>query len=95
MIELIVSLVGIAGLTLTALLLAREPDARIRLVVLMGAPAGFVLACLIALLAGKSVIVALATATLGAATLALVLLGQWLLIRWIGNRQQPTGNRTQ
>lgn len=95
MIETVVLLLGIAGLALTALLLAREPDVRIRIVALIGAPAGFVLAFLIALLAGKSAIVALAIATLGAATLALVLIGQWLLIRWIGNRQQATGNGKQ
>jgi hypothetical protein len=93
MIALVVLLLGVAGLALTAALLAREPDTRIRVAAVAGAGAGFLLALFIALLAGKSLLVAVATATLGAAVLALVFIGQWLLIRWIGTRQQATGNR--
>ena len=91
--EIVVLLVGVAGLALAARLLAQEPDGRVRITSLIGAAAGFLLAFLIALIADKGVIVAVAIATVGAATLALVLIGQWLLIRWIGNRQQATGNR--
>jgi hypothetical protein len=83
MIEIFVLLLGVAGLALTALLLVREPERRIRVAAFVGASAAFLLALLIALLAGKTALVAVATATLGAATLALVLIGQWLLIRLV------------
>ncbi len=93
MIEILVLLLGVAGLVLTASLLAREPDMRVRVAALLGAAAGLLVALLMALIAGKSVLVAVATATLGAATLALVLIGQWVLIRWVSNRRPATGTR--
>ncbi len=86
-------LLGVAGLALTASLLVREPDMRVRVAASLGAAAGLLVALLMALIAGKSVLVAVATATLGAATLALVLIGQWVLIRWVSNRRPATGTR--
>ena len=83
----VVLVVGLAGLALVALLLVREPDARIRNATVAGTIGGFVVACGIALAAGKSLLVATATGALSAAALALVLLGQWRLIRALFARQ--------
>jgi hypothetical protein len=79
--ELVVLLLGVAGMLLAGMLLAREDDARVRVAAVIGAAAGFLLALVLALLAGKGAFVAVAVATLGAATLSLVLVGQWRLIR--------------
>ena len=84
---LVLLILGAAGLVLTTLLLVRETDMRIRLVAVAGAIGGFLLALLLALAAGKSGLEALATAALGAAVLALVLVGQWRLFRGLVARQ--------
>ena len=83
----IVLVVGLVGLALVALLLVREPDARVRRAAIAGTIAGFLIAWAIALAAGKSLLVATATGALSAAALALVLIGQWLLIRALFARQ--------
>ena len=84
---LVVLAVGVLGLALLALLLAREPDRRVRLTTIAGAVGGFLLALLLALAAGTDGLAALATATLGAAVLALVLIVQWRLFRALFARQ--------
>ena len=86
-VALVVLILGLVGLVLTAVLLMREPDGRIRLAAGGGAIAGFLLALLLALAAGISALGALATASLSAAVLALVLVGQWRLVRSLFARQ--------
>ena len=80
-------IVGLVGLALVALLLVREPDMRIRLAALAGAVGGFALALLLALAFGQDGLEAVATATLGAAVLALALILQWRFIRTLFARQ--------
>ncbi len=77
----IVLVAGLIGLALAAWLVAREPDRRVRVAAIGGAAGGFLIALLLALLLGTSALGALATAVLGAAVLALALVGQWRLIR--------------
>ena len=77
----VVLVIGVAGLALVAALLAREPDRRVRRAAILGTVAGLLTACGIALAAGKGALVATATGAISAAALALVLLGQWRLIR--------------
>ena len=84
---LVVLILGLVGLVLTAVLLVREPDVRIRLAAGGGAIGGFLLALLLALAAGISALGALATASLSAAVLALVLVGQWRFVRSLFARQ--------
>lgn len=74
---------GVIGLALAALLLRSEPRGN-RIAVLVGAAGGFLLALLLALALGVSALGALATATLGAAALALVVTGQLRLFRNVG-----------
>jgi len=73
--------VGLLGLALAAWLLAHEPEARIRVAGAAGAAGGFLAALLLAMAAGIGALAAFATATLGAAVLALMLLGQWRFFR--------------
>jgi len=73
--------IGLLGLALAAWLLVREPDTRVRVAGLAGAALGFLAALLLAIAAGTGALAALATATLGAAVLALMLLGQWRFFR--------------
>ena len=84
---LVVLGVGVVGLGLLALLLTREPDRRIRLTTIGGAVGGFLLALVLAFAAGTDGLAALATATLGAAVLALALIAQWRLFRSLFARQ--------
>lgn len=84
---LVVLVIGLLGLALVGLLLAREPDGRVRVAGLGGVGGGFLLAFMIALAAGKGALAALAVGVLGAAVLALVLLGQWRLVRSLFARQ--------
>ena len=86
-VALVVLILGLVGLVLTAVLLMQEPDVRIRLAAGGGAIVGFLLALLLALAAGISALGALATASLSAAVLALVLVGQWRLVRSLFARQ--------
>jgi hypothetical protein len=78
-----VLLIGALGLALAAFLLRGEPSGRNRTAVLAGAAGGFLLALLLALALGTGPLGALATATLGAAVLALVLAAQLRLFRRI------------
>ncbi len=84
---LVVLILGVAGLALLALLLRHETDGRIRLAAIGGAAGGFLVALLLALAAGTGGLGALATATLGAAVLALALVAQWRLFRSLFARQ--------
>ena len=77
----VVLVIGLAGLALTAWLLIREPDMRVKITSVVGAAGAFLLALLVALATGTYGLAAVATATLGAAVLALVLIGQWRFIR--------------
>ncbi|MGD9892688.1 MAG: hypothetical protein AB7U18_15495 [Dehalococcoidia bacterium] len=77
----VVLIVGVLGLALAVFLLLREPDGRIRLAALVGAAGGFLLALLFALAFGQGGLEAVATATLGAAVLALALVVQWRFFR--------------
>jgi hypothetical protein len=74
-------IVGVLLLAVVALLLRGEPDARVRVAAATGAAIGFVLAFLIAVLFGKGVLAGAATGALGGAALALVLIGQWRMLR--------------
>lgn len=77
----VVLIIGLVGLALAVFLLLRDPDGRIRLAALAGAAGGFLLALLLALAFGQNGLEALATATLGAAVLALALIVQWRFFR--------------
>jgi hypothetical protein len=77
----VVLIIGLVGLALAVYLLVREPDTRIRLAALAGAVGGFLLALLMALAFGQGGLEALATATVGAAVLALALIVQWRFFR--------------
>jgi hypothetical protein len=78
--ESVVLVVGLIGLALAGRLLLAEPDRRVRLLTAGGAVAGFAVAFAIALATGRGALVGVALGALGAAVLALALLGQWLLI---------------
>ena len=79
----VVLIIGLVGLALAAWLLIREPDRRVRITSVVGAAGAFLCALLLALATGTGGLAAVATATLGAAVLALVLIGQWRFIRSI------------
>ena len=83
---IVVLVLGVVGLAAVALLLAREPDARVRLAATMGAAGGLLIAVLIALAAGKGALAAAATGAISAAALALALIGQWRLFRLLVER---------
>ena len=83
---IVVLVLGVVGLAAVALLLAREPDARVRLATTMGAAGGLLIAVLIALAAGKGALAAAATGAISAAALALALIGQWRLFRLLVER---------
>lgn len=77
----VVLVIGLVGLALTALLILKEPDGKIRVAVATGAVGGFLIALLLAVALGRGTLEALATATLGAAVLALALVAQWRFFR--------------
>lgn len=77
----VVLIIGMIGLALTALLLIREPDIKIRIATIAGAVLAFLLAWLLAVAFGQGPLEAIATATLGAAVLAFVLIAQWRFFR--------------
>lgn len=78
---LVTLLIGVAGLLLTARLVVREPDRRIRVAAPAGAVGGFLLAFLVTLALGKGMGAAIAVGVLGGAILPLALIGQWRLLR--------------
>jgi hypothetical protein len=77
----VVLVIGLLGLALTALLIVKEPDAKIRVAMAAGAIGGFVIALLLAAALGRGTLEVLATATLSGAVLALALIGQWRFFR--------------
>jgi hypothetical protein len=79
----IVIAIALALLGIDALLYAQEPARSVRVAALAGGVGGFLAAFVVALLATESALVAFAIALLGAAVLALVLLGQMRLVRAI------------
>ena len=85
--ETAVLAIGALGLALAALLLRGEPRNN-RIAVLVGAAGGFLLALLLALALGVGALGALATATLGAAALSLVVAAQLRLFRGVGKRAE-------
>lgn len=83
----IVLVLGVVGLALVGLLLAREADTRVRVAATAGAAGGFLGALMVALALGTETLPAVATATLGAAVLSLALVAQWRLFRSLFARQ--------
>jgi hypothetical protein len=83
----VVLVLGVAGLVLTALMLRGEPERSVRLATVLAAVGGFVVALLLALALDTGGLAAVATATLGAAVLALALISQWRLFRSLIARQ--------
>lgn len=79
--------VGTLGLVLTAMLLARDHDRRIRLTGAVGAMLGFLLAFTVALALEKDGLTSLAIASIGGSVLALALIGQWRLFRLLFAKQ--------
>jgi hypothetical protein len=86
-IAVVILVLGVAGLVLVALLVLREPDARIRVAVTAAALGGFLVALLAGLAFVETVLAALATAAIGGAVLALALIGQWRFFRSLYARQ--------
>lgn len=77
----VVLVIGLVLLAITVLLIVREPDLKIRIAALAGAVGGFLIAFLLAAAFGRDTLESVATATLGAAVLALALIVQWRFIR--------------
>jgi|GEM_PF-3098279 len=78
---LVVFIIGVAGTVLWVLLIAREPDRRVRIAATVGGVTGIVFGFLIALAAGTGALAAVATGLIGGAVLALALIVQWRLFR--------------